>query len=187
MKLGVTGHRPSKLNWGYDYSHPCWVAVEKFVKNFITFYKYTDLYTGMALGFDTICALAVMALRSEGVDVNLHCIIPCQGHSSKWPSGSVRLYERILSGAQEVVRVTDAPYKPYLMQKRNEYIVDHTDNMLALFDGSKGGTGNCVNYATRLNKHIYVLPPSEIVSYVSNPDITLEGIMHAICEEDSNV
>ena len=33
------------------------------------------------------------------------------------------------------------------MQKRNEWIVDNSLRLLALWDGSKGGTANCVTYA----------------------------------------
>ena len=168
MKVGVTGHRPSKLRWGYDYNHPYWLAVKKLVKQFLLYVKCSDLYTGMALGFDTVCALAVLELRQEGYAINLHCAIPCQGHSSKWPDISVRLYDKILHEAQEVIIVTDAPYKPYLMQKRNEYIVDRVEKMLALFDGSDGGTGNCVKYARKVDKPVFEIDPSDVVKCVND-------------------
>lgn len=33
------------------------------------------------------------------------------------------------------------------MQRRNEFMVDNADMVLAYHDGSEGGTKNCVDYA----------------------------------------
>lgn len=46
-----------------------------------------------------------------------------------------------------VVYVTDAPYTRTCMQMRNQWMVDHCDALVAIWDGSSGGTENCVNYA----------------------------------------
>jgi uncharacterized phage-like protein YoqJ len=48
------------------------------------------------------------------------------------------------------------------MQKRNEYMVDNSDIVIAVWDGSKGGTYNCVKYAEKLGKKIIVINPKEI-------------------------
>jgi uncharacterized phage-like protein YoqJ len=42
------------------------------------------------------------------------------------------------------------------MQIRNEWMVDNAHIVLALWDGSSGGTGNCIKYANRksVNKPI---------------------------------
>lgn len=48
------------------------------------------------------------------------------------------------------------------MQKRNEYMTDNSDIVIAVWDGSKGGTANCVRYAKKLNKEIIVINPKEI-------------------------
>ena len=45
------------------------------------------------------------------------------------------------------------------MQKRNEYMVDLTDKVIAVWDGSKGGTGNCVRYAEKCGKEIIRILP----------------------------
>jgi uncharacterized phage-like protein YoqJ len=41
------------------------------------------------------------------------------------------------------------------MQIRNEWMVDRCDKLIAVWDGSKGGTGNCVDYAKSVNKDIF--------------------------------
>jgi len=48
------------------------------------------------------------------------------------------------------------------MQKRNEWMVDHSDYVIAVWDGSKGGTGNCVKYAIKQEKEILQLNPKTL-------------------------
>ena len=72
------------------------------------------------------------------------------------------MYNSILARADKVVLVSDEEYKPYLMQKRNEYMVDETDKLVAVWDGTAGGTGNCVNYARKVGKEIIRIFPNEI-------------------------
>src|SRR6478752_3152397 len=36
---------------------------------------------------------------------------------------------------------------PWVYQARNKWMVDHCDMVVAYFDGSSGGTNNCINYA----------------------------------------
>lgn len=162
MRVGVTGHRPNKLNWSYDYNHPCWRKLKQTFKRKLIELNCTDAWSGMALGVDTVFALAVLELKNEGYDIKLHCAIPCQGHSSKWFGESISIYNDILSKADEVIIVTDAPYKSYMMQKRNEYIVDRIEELLAVWDGTSGGTANCVKYAQKVGIEIDIITPSSI-------------------------
>lgn len=50
-------------------------------------------------------------------------------------------------------------YYPTKMQKRNMYMVDNSDVVVSVWDGSNGGTGNCVSYAMNHNKKIINLNP----------------------------
>lgn len=49
--------------------------------------------------------------------------------------------------AAEVVVVSDGEYAVWKMQTRNEAMVDAADELWALWDGSSGGTKNCIDYA----------------------------------------
>ncbi len=69
------------------------------------------------------------------------------------------MYNDILSRADIAKLVSDEEYKPWLMQKRNEYMVDLADKVIAVWDGSKGGTGNCVRYAKKCGKEIIRIMP----------------------------
>jgi len=46
------------------------------------------------------------------------------------------------------------------MQKRNQFMVDNSRVIIAYWDGSKGGTKNCLDYALLKNKTIYQINPS---------------------------
>ena len=55
--------------------------------------------------------------------------------------------------------MSDEEYKPWLMQKRNEYMVNLSDKIIAVWNGSKSGTQNCIKYATKLGKEIIRIEP----------------------------
>lgn len=45
------------------------------------------------------------------------------------------------------------------MQKRNEYMVDNSDYVIAVWDGKPSGTGNTVHYAESKGKTIITIKP----------------------------
>ena len=158
MKICVTGHRPNKL-YGYDLSDLRWQRLKEKFKQILKENNCDEAITGMALGVDTVFALAVLELKEEGYNIKLHCAIPCKNHSCKWMKESIDQYNDILSKADVVKLVSDEEYKPWLMQKRNEYMVDLADKIIAVWDGSKSGTANCVEYAKSKGKQIIQINP----------------------------
>lgn len=162
VKVAVTGHRPHKL-WGYDLEHPNYVELREILASQLIQLCATSTVTGMALGVDTVFALAVLDLKKGVMPyLNLECAIPCVGHSSKWFGESVRQYKEILSQADNVTLVSDRQYTPDCMQKRNEYMVDSSDVLIAIWDGTSGGTANCVRYAKSKGMHIVQINPKDI-------------------------
>ena len=160
--LAVTGHRPDKL-WGYSYKRPQYIALGKQIRDYILGSGHVHFITGMALGVDTIFALVVLKLKQQYPNTyTLECAIPCRNHSCKWQSESVKLYHEIVCQADTVTLVSDTEYTPHCMQLRNEYMVDHCDELLAVWDGSSGGTGNCVQYAKRKSVQIHQINPTAL-------------------------
>ena len=153
MKICVTGHRPKKL-YGYNLNDPRWIRMKDQFKNILRDNHCNEAITGMALGVDTVFALAVLELKDEGYPIKLHCAIPCKNHSSRWSREDVYRYNNILNHADIVKLVSNEEYKPYLMNKRNEYMVDIADKVIAVWDGSHSGTENCVKYAQKRGKEI---------------------------------
>ena len=54
----------------------------------------------------------------------------------------------------EVVFVSEPGYAAWKMQVRNKWMVDNSDLVLALWNGTDGGTANCVRYAEKVGKPI---------------------------------
>ena len=160
MKICVTGHRPDKL-FGYSLLDIKYIKLEKMFRDILIENNCTEAITGMALGADMVFAVTVLKLKLEK-DIKLHCAIPCKDHGSNWTKAYQNLYKYILNHADIVKYVSEESYKPYLMQKRNEYMVDHADKVIAVWDGSKGGTYNCVKYAEKQNKEIIRIDPKDI-------------------------
>lgn len=70
MIICVTGHRPDKL-YGYDLTDPRWKNLKNIFKEKSIEMKCTNAISGMALGVDTIFALAVLELKKEGHPIQL--------------------------------------------------------------------------------------------------------------------
>lgn len=141
MIYAVTGHRPNKLG---GYSKEVRAKLAYFMKDFLSSLKPDSVYTGMAQGLDQAVAWACWSLNIPYI-----AAIPCEDHDKMWPDEAKERYKIYLSHASSVILLSPGPYAAWKMQARNEYMVDHCDHLLALWDGSPGGTANCVNYAIK--------------------------------------
>lgn len=165
MIIAVTGHRPDKL-WGYNYEHPNYTRIINFMSDFLNKNEPTHCISGVALGIDTLFAVASINYRNKnkGKNIIFECAIPCRNHTSKWKQEDKSRYLRILEEADIITKVSNEPYQPWLMIKRDEYMVDKCDLLLAFWNGDKeGGTYNTVKYAQKINKKIIIINPFEII------------------------
>lgn len=158
-----TGHRPDKLN-GYnprDNKELLW-KLRSFVVQHIEEKNVKTFITGMALGIDTWSALIVLKLKEQYPDLKLIAAVPCQNHSDKWTKESRDQWQYIIDRCNEVVYVSNEPYTKWCMQKRNEWMCNNSDYVIAVWDESSGGTGNCVKYAIKTEKEITYINPKKI-------------------------
>jgi len=139
--IAGTGHRPEKLG---GYSNTVRERLTDLAAAYLSSRNPTKVISGMALGWDTAIALAAIKLH-----IPLIAAVPFKGQESRWQLPDRERFNYILSVASEIVIVSDGGYSASKMMVRNAWMVDHCDRLLALHDGSSGGTGNCVNYAIR--------------------------------------
>ena len=160
MIVCVTGPRPNKL-YGYNETHPGHKKLKDKLKSVLIELKCTEAITGMALGTDMVFAFAVLELKREGHDIKLHCAVPHRNHTAKWDKRNKQDHDYIIKHADTVKLVNDEEYKPWLLQKRNEYMVDLAEKVIAVWNESntKGGTVNCINYAKKCKKDIIYIDP----------------------------
>lgn len=152
----VTGHRPGRLGDGAaarGRGQYTWYKRSLLMKKLYEFAKVElltiapeQVMTGMALGWDMVIAAACYELKIPYI-----ACIPCDNQESKWQPSDREHYYDLLQKAYEVVNVSPGPYAVTKMFRRNEYMVDRCDVLLALWDGDyQGGTGGCVRYAEHL-------------------------------------
>jgi uncharacterized phage-like protein YoqJ len=150
--IAATGHRPQKL----DADALSWVREQ--TKRILTLVSASDGITeaisGMAQGYDLLFAEVALELG-----IPLHAAVPCDGQTARWKTPEKERYARILTLATVVTVVTPGWFEPWKMQRRNMFMVDRCDVLLACYDGSTGGTHNAVRYAERKKKPMVRINP----------------------------
>lgn len=120
--------------------------LEQSIKLAITEYKITNFISGMALGVDLDFAEIVLKLR-EKYPITLECAVPCPKQTLKWEEKDRQRHEKILYRADEM-KVISPCYTDDCMLKRNRYMVDKSELVIAVFNGiERGGTWYTINYA----------------------------------------
>lgn len=161
MKIAITGHRPNKLGNDYDLKSPLILKIKDKIQSIIDHeilqFKDITLITGMALGIDTL--FAKIAIESK---LPFIAAIPFEGQEKMWPTKSQSLYYDIRSKASSTRVICDGGYSPQKMQIRNEWMVNNCDLLIAVWDGTSGGTANCVKYAESVGKQIIRINPKTI-------------------------
>ena len=132
-------------------------AVERALKK-----GFTHFISGGALGIDQLAANLVLQMRpGYSARVRLTIARPFPSQDSAWPYAIQHSYKDLLNKASQVVDVSPDPYLIWKMHKRNKWMVDNADAVIAVWDGSKGGTANCVRYAAKQAKPVLLIQPAE--------------------------
>lgn len=128
-------------------------------------------YTGGALGFDTLAALAVLLRKQKGADIFLHLMLPCPGQTKYWSERDINIYNDILARADSVTTLSEH-YHGGVMQIRNRAMIDACNYCICFFDKqsqsaekNSGGTLYTVNYARKLGRktvNLWDEPPEDI-------------------------
>ncbi len=147
MILAGTGHRPDKLG---GYSPLIAKELRACAERELHRLKPEVVITGMALGWDQAIAWAARAAR-----IPFWAYIPFVGQESVWPYASKEEYRELLSYATKLVVCSPGGYGPHKMQMRNVLMVRDCDEILALWNGSPGGTANCLAYAHEHGRPIH--------------------------------
>ena len=132
-------------------------ALKKQVKEMIK--KGVDTFLcGMAVGFDLLAAETVLALKKKYPSVKLIACIPCYGQERFFLEEDKKRYAVLVQNADEKTVLAEHYYKG-CMQKRDIYMADRADVMLAYCKKETGGAAFTVRYFQRKypNKEIVFL------------------------------
>ena len=153
-----TGHRPKSLPCGYNEEHPACIKIKSQLRRLIVGViekkKVTRFVSGMAIGVDTWAAETVLDLKDDYPNITLEAAIPCRNQAASWNVKNRERYENLLSQCDKVT-VLQEQYTVDCMQKRNEYMVDKADYVIAVWNGNPSGTGKTIRYAVDCSKPVY--------------------------------
>jgi uncharacterized phage-like protein YoqJ len=170
MKLGITkentccftGHRPAKLPWHDNEDDTRCTALKSSLFDIVEALYYADkthFICGMAIGCDMYFCEAVLKLRSEHDDVTLEAAIPCEQQTAKWNDFYKKRYLYLIHQC-DIETVLQRNYTADCMKRRNQYMVDNSSVLVAVFDGTPGGTSQTLAYAKSRGLDIIKLSPS---------------------------
>jgi uncharacterized phage-like protein YoqJ len=174
MRVMVTGHRPPKVG-GYRLPNPTeqWVRtnLRAILKGMLERDEKLEAVTGMALGADTIFAEVCLELGIPFIAAT-----PFKDQGSRWPTESQEKLARLLAAAKKVVIVDEIPSYHSdrfggKMALRNKWMVDHSAEAIAVWDGTDGGTANAVKLLRKKSRKFLLLDPrTSTVSIEEPPD-----------------
>ncbi|NMW01910.1 DUF1273 family protein [Bacillus safensis] len=156
-----TGHRPQKLG-GYDMKNPTMLKLKEklleVIEILIEENECERFITGGALGADTAAFWCVHIMKKKYPHIKNIVAVPFENQDKKWSAEQQAWYRKMLDKADEVINVDEiekykdntvpnGEYSVAKLSRRNEYMVDHSKDIVAIYDGSKSGTSNCLYYA----------------------------------------
>ena len=139
-----TGHRPEKLIWSEQIIIN---VLEREIKQSVK-EGFVNYITGMARGADIWAAEIIMKMKKEGDPIKLICAVPYNGFEMRWVIDWQLRYKTILKFADEIYYISPY-YHMGCFQKRNKWMVDHSNRVIAVYNGEKGGTQNTILYAKK--------------------------------------
>lgn len=176
LSIALTGHRPNKLG-GYNLDQPSYRRLQQHLQEIIV--KQLDEYdvvvghSGLALGADTIWTKAILAAKAQFPErVVFHAEIPCMEQAQPWfKQSDVDFWQHSIDSADlstiygSLAEFPD-PKDPrrvkkasQLLKDRNAGMMTHADWVLAVHDGTPGGTGHAVNYCKNHNIPVHTIDP----------------------------
>ncbi len=168
-KCCFTGHRLHKIPWLADpdnilsrmlYDTVRRLVVEKIEMGFDYF------ISGMALGADMMCARIVLELRNSYPNIKLECALPCEEQALRWGEKERQEYREILAQS-DYISVISQHYSRACLHMRNKYMVENSQRIIAIWDGSDGGTQNTVLLANRYHIPVEVVNPQDCVEAIA--------------------
>lgn len=163
-----TGHRPNVFLTQGNYRDLTQVQTK--IKSLLTnailahiSYGVVNFISGGAVGVDQWAAECILNLKKIHSELKLIIAKPFPSQHIRWPAHVQNEFHCLLNQADEVINVSDDPYAPWKMHVRNEYMVNHSEYLIAVkyTDIVSGGTASCLQYAIRKDRKICTIDPRE--------------------------
>lgn len=170
----VTGHRPSRFKFKYSEDYSLCKKIKRAM--FEQFKKLYDeqgvrrYYVGGALGVDMWAGELILRLKEQPGygDIELMVVLPFEGHDAKWDERSKRRMDFLLRMCSDCVVVGKEDCRESYI-KRNCYMVDRADYLVAVYDNernSRSGTVQFVKYARKKQIIIILIHPDTAITTI---------------------
>lgn len=139
-----TGHRPEKLSLSEtEVKTLLEKAIDMAIEN-----GFTTFITGMASGVDIWVAEIMLEKRKHNMALHLICAVPHPGFEKRKTKYEEERYKHIIDDADYTQMICDHYFRA-CYQRRNEFMVDQSNLVIAVWNGEKSGTKNTIDYANR--------------------------------------
>jgi len=153
----VTGHRPEGFPFPYGFDNDrfnTYLCILEDTVEELMYEGYTHFISGMADGVDLDFAWYVRSLSNNFEGIIFESALPYPLRPSSISSEEDCLRRTLVCESEKVTEVSPKYFRG-CMQKRNRYMVDNADLVLAVWNGEKhGGTWYTINYARKKGKPI---------------------------------
>lgn len=189
MKVCFTGPRLYKIGYSDNWKEPGVAALILKIKEVVEQIMEENprevqyhFITGGALGIDQIAFAVCNKLKRQEPRIFNEIAVPFTMQMLDWTPDQKYKYTCFLKQADDISYVDTSPkynpkmiqlggYAPFKYQARNEYMVDESELVIAIWDGkmgidgTKSGTYNCIKYAKESNKEILYINPYTLEVY----------------------
>ena len=124
---------------------------------------YAHFLSGGALGMDMFAAEAVVDLKEKYPWIILEMVSPFDAQADRWNEEYRMRHDRLFATA-DIVTAIGHEYTKACMFRRNHYLVDNADLLLAAYDGQPGGTAMTVAYAAEIGVPVQRIFPTTLVA-----------------------
>ncbi|MBQ3379798.1 MAG: DUF1273 family protein [Clostridia bacterium] len=163
-----SGHRPKAFPWKYDESAPQCVWLKGRIANEIekaVADGFTRFIAGGAAGVDMWCAEAVIDFKRthNRDDISLVLAIPFLNYAVYFSEKEKARLVKIIEASDERILTSSEEDKSHAVRKyykRNEYMVDNSQRLIAVFEpdlSTKGGTKYTVEYAKKVGVEVVTI------------------------------
>ena len=143
-----TGHREIDEHFSVEKLN---IQIETLIKNGVD-----TFYNGGAVGFDLIAAKQILAFKEKYPHIKLVVCVPYYGQEKYYAQEEKKAYANVCKNADEVVVLSEHYYKGCFL-KRNDYLCERADALLAYQHSEKGGTAYTVKKFKKTGGKIILL------------------------------
>ena len=162
-KCCFTGYRPQKLRYLSEQNSEEYQRLYRLLTKLIkaaVAEGYDYFISGFAQGVDLMAAEIVISLRNEGAEITLEAALPAMNQTDRWNDFDKGVYFVLLDKADHRKCVEQKMTKHSCL-KRDAYMVNQADLVIAVYDGKRGGTDYTVRLAREKNRNLWIIDPHE--------------------------